>query len=404
MCKNLFLCLLVFFLTTSKSDCFIPAKIISYVIGKADSKLKADFGYSVETLVHEDIIKRGIIRSVVKYFYDQPNGKNKINLNKTNTEYLNIKNIYYDYYGVYLCVVNLEKVIKNEFQFEVASVDFSPDTKDLPYAHFDAETFYESNLRVIDYMQIVHSFLSVKDYSNARKFLGKILHTIHDFYYHSNWVEMGNYNRINSDIGTIKFNKQPVVKKSDNLTCVSNCTITEIQCSSFVNTLVVLIETIGIRTSFITCPIKYFKCKGNLAVLNKLVSGFYVDQGLSKPDGLFKCSHGGILDRDSFKPAQGGINKDSGYYLFSPHADLHLIAAYLAINHTQFIFEQIRNKIGDVEYSNFLDLKLSNSFLNEINNYIQICSGGNKLEEFSEYFFSFCIVVVLILGFKSFIF
>ena len=45
-------------------------------------------------------------------------------------------------------------------------------------------------------------------------------------------------------------------------------------------------------------------------------------------------------------------------YLFSPHADLHIIAANLAIDHTEYYFNQIRKKIGDKEFSNFLRLEI----------------------------------------------
>ena len=45
-------------------------------------------------------------------------------------------------------------------------------------------------------------------------------------------------------------------------------------------------------------------------------------------------------------------------YLFSPHADLHLKAAELAVNHTEFYFDLIRKKIGDKEFSKFLSLEV----------------------------------------------
>lgn len=61
--------------------------------------------------------------------------------------------------------------------------------------------------------------------------------------------------------------------------------------------------------------------------------------------------------------AIGGINEDFGYLIFSPHADLHLKAAVLAINHTEYFFNEIRKSIGDVEFSNFLSLKISDSVL-----------------------------------------
>ena len=44
--------------------------------------------------------------------------------------------------------------------------------------------------------------------------------------------------------------------------------------------------------------------------------------------------------------------------MFSPHADLHLKAAELAIEHTEYYFNQIRKKIGDKEFSNFLNLEV----------------------------------------------
>ena len=59
------------------------------------------------------------------------------------------------------------------------------------------------------------------------------------------------------------------------------------------------------------CPVKYYKCEGNIVELNKLVSGFYSGQQLdngdevNKPTGLSKCSHGGILDKTAVVPASG---------------------------------------------------------------------------------------------------
>ena len=104
-------------------------------------------------------------------------------------------------------------------------------------------------------------------------------------------------------------------------------------------------------------------------MLNKLVSGYYSKQSLEdgtpvpKPEPSMKCSHGGILDQDTDLPAAGGINKDSGYYIFSPHADLHLTAADLAITHSSYYYAQIRRAIGDVEFNNFLSIYVSQAQL-----------------------------------------
>jgi hypothetical protein len=73
-----------------------------------------------------------------------------------------------------------------------------------------------------------------------------------------------------------------------------------------------------------------------------------------------KCSHGEMFDKTADEVSKGGINKDSGYYIVSPRA-MHKQAADIAIRHTKHFFEDIRNKIGDREYSNFLNLNLTAS-------------------------------------------
>ena len=81
------------------------------------------------------------------------------------------------------------------------------------------------------------------------------------------------------------------------------------------------------------------------------------------------------MDDSAIFIAEGGINKDSGYILFSPHASLHLKAAALAINHTELFFENIRNEIGDKEFANFLQLEIDNKTLSSASDSI-ICSAS----------------------------
>ena len=104
-------------------------------------------------------------------------------------------------------------------------------------------------------------------------------------------------------------------------------------------------------------------------IKNKLLSGYYGGQRLpngnlvSKPNNLGKCSHGGMFDKTADEISKGGINKDSGYFIVSPRANLHRQAAEIAIKHTKFFFETIRKRIGDREFSSFLNLNLSASQL-----------------------------------------
>ena len=161
-------------------------------------------------------------------------------------EYLDINKIYFDYYNASLCDLPAEKLTKYELQPNVAIVDLDPVTKDLPYAHFDAETFNSSNQRVVSFISSIYTFLANKDYATARKLSGQILHTIQDFYSHSNWVEM-NKTTINTEIGNVNFSSTPIIGNNTS-SCNNSCTITKMGCGTLVS---VLIKLIQVRTTFI---------------------------------------------------------------------------------------------------------------------------------------------------------
>lgn len=82
--------------------------------------------------------------------------------------------------------IPLDDLITLVFQAMAAFVDLDPQTKDNPYAHFDAEKFVGSNERVISFKNRIMSALAKKDYGCTRYL--PVLHTIQDFYSHSNWV------------------------------------------------------------------------------------------------------------------------------------------------------------------------------------------------------------------------
>ena len=291
---------------------FIPAKIMNEVINKVDSTFSFDFGNVNPTLVHEEILRRGLIKSVAKYFYDKENGSVLIDLKKVDNEYLNINRIYIDYYGRGFCNLPVNSLLKYELQPNVAIVDFDSKTKDLPFAHFDAEAFSESNQRVYKFFTSIQASLQNKDYTTARKLSGQVLHTIQDFYSHSNWIEIGKTS-INKEIGRLDFSSLPIISKNETSACLNNCSITEMKCGTLVSFLISLIKFVGLTTS-LNCPLIYYKCSGNIIKLDKLVSGYYTGQKLEdetpvlKPDLQFKCSHGGILDKSVIKPAEGNFH------------------------------------------------------------------------------------------------
>ena len=75
------------------------------------------------------------------------------------------------------------------FKEYVAKPDLDADKKNDPVFHFDAERIIESNDKLktarADILQLI---LALK-FQNAQESAGLVLHTLQDFYSHSNWVE-----------------------------------------------------------------------------------------------------------------------------------------------------------------------------------------------------------------------
>lgn len=125
----------------------------------------------------------------------------------------------------------------------------------------------------------------------ARQLAGQYLHTLQDFYSHSNWVELENENRKFYAL-TNPANSIPsqYVAKQNEETCIS-------------------------------CPMAIEQndnCDNNL-IIQKITSGYYGGQDISKPANVSKCGHGGILDRSRNYGTRGGINKEAATRKWSPH-------------------------------------------------------------------------------------
>ena len=55
--------------------------------------------------------------------------------------------------------------------------------------HFDSESFSKGAYRISSLKYAALEAVNKEDYVSARNYVGKLLHTIQDFYSHSNWVE-----------------------------------------------------------------------------------------------------------------------------------------------------------------------------------------------------------------------
>ncbi|KAK3554039.1 hypothetical protein QTP70_019153, partial [Hemibagrus guttatus] len=180
--------------------------------------------------------------------------------------------------------------------------------------HFNSEAFTEGHSLISQGVAAVKANIRKNNLQAARETLGKVLHTLQDFYSHSNWVELGykiTYaNLINPDL-TI-----------DNVAEVGTPTCSDCASGTCSNPLL-----------------------PSILKEKKLTSGYMGLNSPNKPNG--KCSHGGSADLSSTQSPRGGINKDDR---LSHNAALHDTAVALAIDATVELLEDVRGAVGNKEY------------------------------------------------------
>lgn len=194
------------------AECFIPNKFVDSLARRLNGELELE--EASETLTHGEITKRGIIKSIAKFMSEQKEDRSaaeRVHLDRLSFYWTDIRYLYNDFYSKWISKLEIDNLIETSFRINVAMVDFDERLKDLPQAHFDANKFVESNERIIDYSKSIITAILRKDYVTARQLAAETLHTIQDFYSHSNWIEMGN-RRINEEIGTNLFSVKLKVK------------------------------------------------------------------------------------------------------------------------------------------------------------------------------------------------
>ncbi|KAK7175492.1 hypothetical protein R3I93_002416 [Phoxinus phoxinus] len=170
--------------------------------------------------------------------------------------------------------------------------------------HFHSEAFLDGKLLIIKGLEDITTYMKNLNFEDARKTLGQILHTLQDFYSHSNWIEMGNTEPCTALINLEENIPNPADEKTQ--TCESDTTNTK----------------------------SGAKIKDTILQDKILTSGYY---GKSKKKG--KCSHGGTLDfTTGFGRSWDGINKDGSD---SSHGSLHNQAVDVAIAASVQLLEKI---------------------------------------------------------------
>lgn len=240
---------------------------------------------SPTTLDHASITKFGLLQSMVSFFKENPqyilrgalgNTGDLSNIfisadspNDTDELFSNIKS-----------AKHLQNAIK-EIQASVAEVDTAP-MKNVAATNFSEERIQEGSMRLQELRSsVIVSMLRGMRYEHSRQLVGRYLHTLQDFYSHSNWVEIGN--RVTAHDGLtdkeISIAVEPITKSNQ-----KNC----LQC---------------------TLAKQKRKGCGNSSLTDEITSGYQKGQ---KPENIVNCSHGEIPNKGGDKRLRGGMNKDSG--------------------------------------------------------------------------------------------
>ena len=216
-------------------------------------------------------------------------------------------------------------------------------------AHFDDELFVEGQARLMNLRAEMITALKTADAASARSLLGRQLHTLQDFYAHSNWVEMGN-EVISDVIGVPGQTGYPPTSLSQrtcddfcqnpadptyvaSYTCANNC-------KKGYESTTELAQSLFCFDTHHACQLP--DCSANLLSNNSQVtSGYYLTTDGNGVKPLGKCSHGGLSDAGA--TGTEGINKDSEWAVYAPHglvSNWHQMAASLSQKATQRYFEQ----------------------------------------------------------------
>uniref|UniRef100_A0A665WD84 von Willebrand factor A domain-containing protein 7-like n=1 Tax=Echeneis naucrates TaxID=173247 RepID=A0A665WD84_ECHNA len=189
--------------------------------------------------------------------------------------------------------------------------------------HFNSEEFLQGRSLITDGMVTIKANIRKENFKAARETLGRVLHTLQDFYSHSNWVELGNTEPY---INLIRPNL-PLENLAD--ANIATCN----DCASG------------------TCPNPILP---NILQQKKLTSGYVGIFSSVKPKG--KCSHGGTSDLTNTVNPRGGISKDERR---PDNIAFHDTAVSSATAASLQLLEDIRLAAGDKDFLRMMGIARS---------------------------------------------
>ncbi|MCL2310094.1 MAG: hypothetical protein FWC42_07445 [Proteobacteria bacterium] len=215
-----------------------------------------------------------------------------------------------------------------------ADTDHLPGIKDDPNWHCDDERLSGCSNTVKSQTDNSINDIKKASYDTAREKIGRVTHTLQDFYAHSNWVETRG-STVNPEMGYGNLSNLALLgDRTCNPSTVPGWAGSEIACL-------------------------YMQSENILVPSNKLTSGYFVaNSSGTVPTG--KCSHGGSLDGGLLGPdLRDGINKDAavcwfGPLVISPHSLYHHTAAAAAKSATVEYFQKIKARVDEEDFKKFL--------------------------------------------------
>lgn len=329
-----------------QSSAFVPNRFFAWTLNGVSFSFKS-------TVTHKDMTRNAILDVAVDLLRDNPNPNNQGSSSRiASLSDPSEKDIVRAYYGSTHSTTatrNFKSAIEL-MQSENSKVDLGAERK-LAHAHFDGETFQAGHNRLVELREGTVSQILMENYEAARRFAGRMFHTLQDFYSHSNWIENGNEEPY-SVLG--RRNQRPENIATPNEQTCEDC----VRDGRDIVGLILSVFADSARNSY--------RCQDNIAssLNGKLTSGYHAGQKdsdgqtITKPRG--KCSHGDFLDATSDSFATGGINKDSPFKKWSPHYYLYDEAVMLAQQATFDMLQELRREVNDDEmFAAFLGLTLT---------------------------------------------
>ena len=167
---------------------FVPTTWLNWLVSGISSQLPSG------TITHGAMTENAILQLVRDIFIDNPSNDSPGSTQRIESlDDIDASNLIKAYYGKKQRSIrkNLEKAI-GAIKDGNANVDLKSAEESLAEAHFDSEQFQTGQNRLVMLRENVVSSIKMKNFDMARRDTGRMLHTLQDFYSHSNWVENGN--------------------------------------------------------------------------------------------------------------------------------------------------------------------------------------------------------------------